>query len=113
MTNLDRFKAYLAAYARKDLQAIRAMFSERIHLRDWTLSVHGKRAALLETERNFAAVQTLEIEILSVLESAQAVAGELKILIDGQTALFVLDLVEFDERGDISAIRAYLGRPSD
>jgi len=33
--------------------------------------------------------------------------------IDGELELFVVDVVEFDDRGRISAIRAYLGRPSE
>jgi ketosteroid isomerase-like protein len=72
--NTDRFLAYLAAYAQKDLVAIRAMFSEDVHLRDWNLSVHGRDAALDETAKNFAAAETIEIEALAVYAKEGAVA---------------------------------------
>ena len=57
--------------------------------------------------------KSIEIDVLSILESERAVGGELRIRIDGEIELFVVDVVEFDEQGLICAIRAYLGRPSE
>jgi ketosteroid isomerase-like protein len=108
--NTDRFLAYLAAYAQKDLVAIRAMFSEDVHLRDWNLSVHGRDAALDETAKNFAAAETIEIEALAVYEKEGAVAGELKIVVDKRIELSVVDVISFTTEGRIAAVRAYLGR---
>lgn len=110
MPNTERFLAYLAAYARKDLAAIAAMFSEGVHLRDWNLSVRGRVAALDETAKNFAAAETIEIETLAVYESRDAVAGELKIVVDKRVELRVVDVVSFTAEGKIAAVRAYLGR---
>ncbi len=113
MKNLDRFRTYLAAYGRKDLAAIDGMFADDIHLRDWKISVRGKHAALAETAKNFEAARSIEIDVLCTQESDDTVAGELRIRVDGEIELFVVDVVEFDESGRIRAIRAYLGRSSD
>lgn len=110
MSNTERFLAYLAAYARKDLPVIDAMFSDDISLSDWNLSVRGKEAALDETAKNFAAAQTIGIEPIAIYDRKDAVAGELKIVVDGRVELRVVDIIEFTGDGKIAAIRAYLGR---
>lgn len=110
MSDTDRFLAYLRAYARKDLDAIAEMFCERIELRDWKVSVSGKRAALDETAKNFQGAKTIAIDTLATYAGASAVAGELKIIVDGEIELRVVDVVSFDTSGRIRAIRAYLGK---
>ena len=106
----DKFVAYLNAYAKKDLEAISTQFADDILLRDWKISVSGKACAIAETKKNFEAARSIEIEILNTYESTNAVAGELKIVVDGQEVLFVVDVVTFNVDGKIASIRAYLGR---
>ncbi len=110
MSHADTFRRYLQLYAARDLEAIAELFAEQIQLRDWNLSVQGKAAALAETRHNFASVDSLQIEVLSLFESADGVAGELRILIDGQEELHVLDVLRFDADGKIAEIHAYVGR---
>jgi hypothetical protein len=110
MSNTERFLAYLNAYARKDLAVIEGMFCAGIQLRDWKLSVSGRDAAIAETRKNFSAAKTLEIDVLAMHQSGDAVAGELRILVDGHIELHVVDVVAFAEDGRIKVIRAYLGR---
>lgn len=101
---------YLQAYAAKDLATIDALFAPSVVLRDWKIRVCGKAAALAETRKNFDAVERLTVEPLHLHESAQAVAAELRILINGTQELFVVDVIGFDAEGLIDSIRAYLGR---
>jgi steroid delta-isomerase len=89
------------------------MLAEDVTLRDWKISVRGKAAALAETSRNFQAARTIEIESLYLYENTNGVAGELKIVVDGTTELYVVDVVAFDREGRIKAIRAYLGRDDE
>ena len=110
MSNKDRFLAYLNHYAAKQLDAIAALIADTITLRDWQISVSGKAAALAETAKNFAGAKSLEIEVLRIYEGGNSVAGELRILVDGSIELFVVDVIEFDAAGQITSIRAYLGR---
>lgn len=110
MSKTDCFHAYLSAYARKDLVSIAEMFSENVELRDWKISVSGKRDALDETAKNFQNARTIEIETLAIYEGLDSVAGELRIIVDGEIELRVVDAVSFDASGRIQAIRAYLGK---
>lgn len=110
MDRLALFRRYLDRYAARDLAAVGAMFDDAIHLRDWNVSVHGKAAALAETQRNFASASSIEIEVLQACQNERSVAGELRVVVDGSTVLHVVDVVEFTAAGRIGAIRAYLGR---
>lgn len=110
MSYREQFLTYLRHYADKNLAAIAAMFADDITLRDWNLAVTGKVAALSETAKNFASAQTIEIAPLHLYTNTDGVAGELRIVIDGVTELFVVDVLTFAADGRIQSIRAYLGR---
>lgn len=109
-TNKQRCLDYLAKYAAKDLEGVKALFAEDIVLRDWKIYVEGKAAALRETHKNFEAANTIEISVLSTYENNDTVAAELKITVDTTEVLYVVDVVTFNAEGKIKAIRAYLGR---
>lgn len=106
----QKFAAYLNAYSDKDLAQISTMFSDDIHLRDWKISVHGKELAMHETKKNFESAKSIAIDILHMYEASDAVAGELRIVVDGTEVLHVVDVVTFNSEGLITSIRAYIGR---
>ena len=110
MSHANTFRRYLHFYESRDLEAIAELFAEQIQLRDWNLSVVGKAAALAETRHNFESVESLRIEVLSLFESADGVAGELRILINDRDELHVVDVLRFDAEGRICQIHAYVGR---
>ena len=101
---------YLNKYEDKDLEGITGMFDENIVLRDWKIKVEGIERALLETRKNFDAVDSIAIEVLSTYESADAVAAELKITLNQDEELYVIDVITLNKDAKISAIKAYLGR---
>jgi len=107
---LNLVRAYLAAYAARDLVAIEPMLADAVTLRDWKIRVVGKAAALAETRKNFEAVQHLRIDVLAAYERAGGAAAELCIVIDGRDTIHVVDVFDFDADGRIAAIRAYIGR---
>ncbi len=110
MTNAEKFVHYLKSYQDKDIEAVSNMFAEDIHLRDWKISVFGKSIAVSETQKNFDNASSIDIEILNIMESKESVCGELKIVVNKEEVLFVVDVVTFNDEGQISSIRAYLGR---
>ena len=110
MSYQDQFVAYLTHYANKDIAKISAMLAEDVTLRDWNISVSGKASVIAETEKNFQAADTVEIEILHLYAAEQGVAGVLRIIVDGTTILYVVDVVSFNADGKIKAIRAFIGR---
>jgi len=110
MNHTELFRTYLHHYANKNLEAISAMLAEEVHLRDWNISVFGKAEAIRETAKNFAEAESIEIRILAVYESADTVAGEVHIVVNGTIELYVVDVIAFDVHGKIKAIRSYKGR---
>lgn len=110
MNLVDRFRHFLACYARKDLPAISRMLAEGVTLRDWDISVQGRADVERATSDNFSAAHSIDIEVLAVCESADAVSGELRIVVDGTIELYVVDVIQFDSSGQIVAIRSYKGR---
>ena len=105
----DALLRYLDAYARRDLAAIAAMLAPDVRLQDWNLSAVGVDAVLAETRRNFDAVARLQIEVRRVFGAGACAAAELTIRVDEDIVLDVVDVLDFDERGRIRAIRAYKG----
>jgi steroid delta-isomerase len=110
MSNADLFRAYLCHYADRNLEAISDMLADQVHLRDWNISVRGKPEVLRETATNFAESESIEIEILALYQSTDTVAGEIRIVVNGTIELHAVDIVSFDSRGLVTAIRSYKGR---
>lgn len=110
MTHQDRFLAYLQAYESRDIARVADMLADDVSLRDWKISVSGKAAAVAETQANFDASRSIEIHPLRLHVGEASVAGELRILVDDNIELFVVDVLDFDAQGKIRAIRAFLGR---
>ena len=110
MPNAELFRSYLRSYADRDLAAISQMLADDVALRDWNISVRGRDEVLRETAENFANSESIEIEVLNLYEGGDAVAGEVRIVVDGTIELFVVDVVAFDEQGRVTAIRSYKGR---
>ena len=109
-TNKELCLVYLKKYAEKDMVAMAEMFAEDIVLRDWKIMVSGKDDALAETQKNFRAADSIAIEVLSTYENEKTVAAELKITVDQEEELYVVDVITFDDESKIASIRAYLGR---
>jgi SnoaL-like domain len=109
MSYVNQLRRYLAAYARKDLQAIEAMLDEGATLQDWNLVVTGKAEVLRETHNNFEAARSIEIEIKREFERGRDAAAELHIVIDGTVHLEVVDVVRFNARGLVESIKSYKG----
>lgn len=107
---LTLVRAYLAAYAARDIAAVDALFADAITLRDWKIRVTGKAAALAETRKNFEAAEHLQIDVLAAYERPGGAAAELKIVVNRRATLYVIDVFDIDADGLIAAIRAYIGR---
>jgi len=110
LSNKELCISYLKKYAEKDINGVAALFDDTIVLRDWKISVVGKDEALKETQKNFDNVDSIDIDVLSIYESSNTIAAELKITINKKEELYVVDVVSFNSSSKIVSIRAYLGR---
>lgn len=110
MLNTPKFTMYLEYYAAMDIDRVSDMLADDVLLRDWKISVKGKTNAVNETQKNFDASESIQIEVLRIFESGNTVIGELKIVVNGEEVLFVTDIITFNSAGKIESIRAYIGR---
>jgi hypothetical protein len=61
MSLKDNFINYLRAYSNKDLIQISTMFSNDITLRDWKISVSGKRLHYLKPKKTLKQLTALKL----------------------------------------------------
>lgn len=102
-------RGYLAAYVAKDLAAVASMLAEGVRLQDWNLAAHGRDAVLHETHKNFQAANSLAIDVLDVFASSTKAVAQLRIVVNGEVELAVVDVLSFAASGLITEIRAYKG----
>lgn len=102
-------REYMAAFSRKDIHALESMFDEQVTLRDWDISAQGRSAVLEANAKIFAAVESIAVEPLNLIQEERTVACEMCITINDQERLLVTDIIDFTETGKIRAVRAYKG----
>jgi ketosteroid isomerase-like protein len=102
-------KQYFAAFSDRDLEALSVMYTDNIALRDWEIDVNSKAAVLEANQNIFEAVESLIIVPLKMYQDGSTVATEIDIVINNKDILKVVDVIDFNESGKITAIRAYKG----
>ena len=101
--------SYLQAFAKKDIDYLRAMLAPAVSLRDWDIHAEGLDAVLAANSNIFNAVETIVVTPVNIFVNGNTVVAELNIEIDGTEPLRVVDILVFDHDGKICAIRAYKG----
>lgn len=102
-------RKFLTAYEAKQLDVIAKMFSAEIVLKDWNYEVSGYEPALAEFAKNFADAKTLKISIKQLLVAHNSVAAEIEVLVNNSDKINVVDVLRFNETGQILSIFAYKG----
>ena len=102
-------KKYFETFSNKDIDGLADMFANEVRLQDWEIVAIGKTAVLLANENIFSSVDTIQVSPTSLYCEGNAIVAELKICVDKKTNLLVVDIIEFNEDGKITAIRAYKG----
>jgi len=102
-------KKYFEAFSNKNTQTLSELYADSVSLRDWDVDLSGKAAVLDANRKLFASVESVQISLLLAHQEGRTVASEIEIIIDDETILKVVDVIDFDETGKISNIRAYKG----
>jgi ketosteroid isomerase-like protein len=100
---------YFQAFARKDVNSLRAMFAPDVSLRDWDIYAEGIEAVILANSKIFNALETIVVNPVNIFSDGKTVIAELIITVDHGKPLKVVDILEFTEDGKIRAIRAFKG----
>lgn len=99
---------YFQTFARKDLDALRRMFADNVSLLDWNINVQGIEAVMAANQAIFESVGEIRVTPVNIVDGdSNAVIAELLIEIEGMDALNVVDVLVFNQSGEITAIRAY------
>ena len=102
-------KKYFNLFSNKDIQNLKLLFAENISLRDWQISEKGIQNVINANNNIFESCDSIKVNILKIYEIQKVIVAELKIIIDQNIVLLVVDVIEFDEMDRICSIRAYKG----
>ena len=100
---------YFQTFAKKDIYALRELFSPDVTLRDWEISANGLEAVLEANSRIFTNVKKITVDISNVYQCGNTIIAEVDIALNICTTMRVVDIIEFENDGKISAIRAFKG----
>ena len=103
---------YLQAFQNRDIETLSEFFSESVELRDWDLYAEGKKNVIEANKGIFDAFSIITVEITNIITKENSVVVEfiLNLSDEGsEVSILVTDIIEFDERCQISRLRAYRG----
>jgi len=99
---------YFEAFSSKDLDKLSELYSKDVTLADWDpLFFDGKEEVLNANKTLFDSVESVNITVKKIGSNDKNVFAEIDILINCNTQLFVVDILEFDQDQKIKSIRAY------
>ena len=106
-------RAYFECWNAHDSAAVAAKFAEAGTLRDWDIAVSGAQAVGEANGNIFKAVPGINLTVERIIADVAKSSAACEILVHlndaDKTVLKVVDVIEFDDRGLIKALRAYKG----
>jgi len=100
---------YFESFNNQNLESLSLMCTDDVGLRDWDIEL-SSRSEMIEALKNiFKSVESININVLNLYNSGLTVIGEIEILINNTNKLLVVDVIDFNEEGKITSIRAYKG----
>ena len=109
MTLKDIVKQYFMDFSNKDILSLEKAFADNIVLRDWEIEANGIDSVIAANKNIFNNVNTITVEIQNLYQENNIVIGEIKIILNQSETLNVVDIFEFNQKGDIERIFAYKG----
>ena len=103
-------KKYFKTFSNKDLPGLEKMFAEDVTLRDWEIKATGIIEVLKANKNIFESVESIKVSPSRIYNDNNIVVAELDIDINnGQEKIMVVDIIEYNKKGKICAIRAFKG----
>ena len=100
---------YFNYFSNKNLNLITNLFAENIRLRDWEIDELGILNVTNAIKNIFQNVDTIEIMPLDVQIYKFKAYCEINIVINSTEYLKVVDIIDFEENGLITSIKAFKG----
>lgn len=104
---IEAVDKYFDAWNRHDLTTLRELFSDEVELVDWDVHCVGKEEVVQANKEIFNLFPRIRVEVIDCLVNTKYKAmAELKVIIDNETTLNVVDILSFDN-SKISSIKAF------
>ena len=101
--------SYFKTFSEKNINGLREMFDENVTLRDWDIDKKGIESVLEANLNIFQNVKTINAIPQNIISENNFVFAELKIVVNDDEELKVVDLIEFNKKGKIISIKAFQG----
>lgn len=98
---------YFSAFESKNLEKLEMMFSNDIVLIDWDINTSGKSNVISANKNIFNNIENLKITIVRIFVDSKTVIAELKIRVNDEISLNVVDILDFNQDNKIKKITAY------
>ena len=105
----DTALSYFKTFSEKNIDGLREMFDDNVTLRDWEIDKKGIDSVLKANLNIFQNVKTINAIPQNIISENNFVFAELKIIINDNDELKVVDLIEFNTKGKIISIKAFKG----
>ena len=105
----DSAQSYFTIFSEKNINGLREMFDDNVTLRDWEIDKQGIENVLKANLNIFQNVKTIKAIPQNIVSENNFVFAELKIIVNGDEELKVVDIIEFNKKGKIISIRAFKG----
>ena len=105
----DTALSYFKTFSEKNIDGLREMFDDNVILRDWDIDKKGIENVLKANLNIFQNVKTINAIPQNIISENNFVFAELKIVINDDDELKVVDLIEFNKKGKIISIKAFKG----
>ena len=101
--------SYFKTFSEKNINGLREMFDDKVTLRDWDIDKQGIESVLKANLNIFQNVKSIDAIPQNIISENNFVFAELKIIVNGDEELKVVDMIEFNEKGKIISIKAFKG----
>ena len=105
----DTALSYFKTFSEKNIDGLREMFDDNVTLRDWDINNQGIESVLKANLNIFQNVKTINAIPQNIISENNFVFAELKIVVNDDDELKVVDLIEFNKKGKIISIKAFKG----
>ena len=105
----DTAVSYFKTFSEKNIDGLREMFDDNVTLKDWDIDKKGIESVLKANLNIFQNVKTINVILQNIISENNFVFAELKIVVNDDDELKVVDLIEFNKKGKIISIKAFKG----
>jgi len=100
-------KTYFQAFSNKNIEKLERLFSDEVILKDWEISVEGKKEVLEANKNIFNSVDSISAELNELYLDNLVAVCLIEITINKEDILKVIDVIKFNDEMKIIEVSAY------